>query len=591
MVRRAHHERTNVTAAPQALPRFRSTRTARLASFVLAFVVLLAGCAAPFGPASQSEGEAQRPTARKRVSAAIRGDPVTLSATVNSAGPGGVAGVSELEEMVHVGLAEVQRRTVFGPRLAEAVPSVENGLWKLFPDGRMETTWTLKPNLRWHDGTPLTTEDLMFAVRVGQDRELGLLGHQGFNFVEGVEAVDARTVTVKWRKPFIEADTMFSGSFALPLPRHLLEKALDDKTAFFQLPLWTKEFVGAGPFKLREWVDNSHLVLAAFEGYALGRPKIDEVEVRFILDPNVMIANALAGTIDVTLGRGLSFEQAMQAREQWREGKIDLSFAGTSWIALFPQFINPNPPVLADVRFRRALLQATDRQRLVDTFMGGLTQVAHSYVGPSQREYREVESAIVRHEYDARTAVQVIEGLGYIRGADGFFRDAANQRLSVEIRTTAGDDLRDKLLFAIADEWQRSGVGVEPIVIPRQRADDREYRATRPAFELVRQPNDLSEGALMRLHGSEAALPANNYRGGNRIRYMNPELDALIERYLVTIPIPERMQVVRQMVQHISDQLPILGILYDTQPMLIANRLANVNADQDTRNSHEWDVR
>ena len=108
-------------------------------------------------------------------------------------------------------------------------------------------------------------------------------------------------------------------------------------------------------------------ILEAFEGYVLGRPKIDEVEVRFIIDPNTIIANVLAGTVELTLGRGLSFEQAAQAQGQWRDGKMDLSMDATSWIALFPQFVNLSPRVLGDVNARRALLHATDRQALVDT--------------------------------------------------------------------------------------------------------------------------------------------------------------------------------------------------------------------------------
>ena len=108
---------------------------------------------------------------------------------------------------------------------------------------------------------------------------------------------------------------------------------------------------------------------------------------------------------------------------------------------------------------------------------------------------------------------------------------------------------------------------------------------------MVRQPNDLSEGALTRLISSEAALPENNFRGQNRVRYMNPEYDALVDRYLITIPMAERIDVVRQIVHHISDQVPILGLLYDAEPILVANRVPGVDANTKGRNAHEWDVK
>ena len=56
--------------------------------------------------------------------------------------------------------------------IAETVPSVENGLWRLFPDGKMETTWKIREGAKWHDGAPITTEDLLFTAKLDQDRNM-----------------------------------------------------------------------------------------------------------------------------------------------------------------------------------------------------------------------------------------------------------------------------------------------------------------------------------------------------------------------------------------------------------------------------------
>ena len=58
------------------------------------------------------------------------------------------------------------------PVLAEAIPSFENGLWKVFPDGQMETTWKIREGARWHDGTPFTSGDVLFTSKLEQDKEL-----------------------------------------------------------------------------------------------------------------------------------------------------------------------------------------------------------------------------------------------------------------------------------------------------------------------------------------------------------------------------------------------------------------------------------
>jgi len=524
---------------------------------------------------------------------AIMGDPSGLSNTIDRAGAGGTPGLDAVEELVNAGLSQWDASGVLQPRLGEVVPSLENGQWRVLSDGRMETTFRIKPNVQWHDGGPLTADDLAFTVMVGQDRDLPALGNAAYAGVESVQAMDPRTVVVHWRRPFIQADTMFTTSLALPLPKHLLEVAyVEDKASFTQAPYWSIGFAGTGPYKVREWTRSSHMVLAANDAYALGRPRIDEIEVRFLQDPNALIANILAGEVELNLGRGMSLEQGISVRDQWRDGKLAVRLS--SWIASYPQFLNANPPVVADARFRRALLQLIDRQAMVDAIQFGQSSVAHSYVAPNEPEYRDIEPSIVKYDYDPRSATLAIESLGYAKAADGIFRGADGQRLEIEIRTTGGDDFQEKSMFSVSDYWQRGGIQMDPVVVPRQRATDREYRANFPAFELVRQPNALTPDAVTRMHGAEASLPDNNYRGSNRMRYRSPELDALIDRFYITISRQERTQVLAQMMRHTTEQVVPVGIYYNTEPTMIASRLVNVapgaQSSSPAWNAHEWDT-
>lgn len=564
----------------------------RIGIGVLVLVVAATACAAPAFPPTGGEGriEGQRPAVPKRITTAILGDPYTLSQAINSAGTGSVRGVGEVEKLIHAGLAIADSDGNLRPQLAEAVPSIENGHWRVLADGRMETSWRIKPQARWHDGAPVTAADLVFTLQVGQDRELALPGHPGYKSMDSIEAADEHSVTVKWKKPFIEADQLFTHGFALPLPRHLLEQAyLADKASFLELPFWSREYVGAGPFKLREFVRNSHLVVDAYDGYVLGRPKVDEMVVKFISDPNTMIANLLAGEVEVTLGRGFNIEQTSQVAAQWNNGRADSK--PSSWIAHYPQHLTPNPKVLADVRFRRALLHGLDRQQMSEALQSGQAPVAHAWLEISAPEYREVESYIAKYEYDPRQAAQLIEEMGYTRSPDGSLQDATGQKLRIESRTNAGDDVKEKILLSSADYWQRLGVAVDVVISPRQLASDREYRATFPGFDLVRQPFEPA-----RFHSAEAPLPENRFNGKNRTRYMNADLDSSIDKYLTTIPRRERIEILGQIVRHISERVLALGTFYAPEPILISNRLVNVaaarapNADE-TWNAHEWDVR
>lgn len=551
----------------------------------LAVVMLAVGCSARPPADPRASGEPRPSAAPVRVRAAIQGDPWTLSRTMNG-NVGRIRGVNELELLLHSGLSVENDQGVRQPQLAEAVPSLENGLWKVLPDGRMETTWRIREGAAWHDGTPLSADDLAFSVRVGQDRETSTFRDKGFDAVMGVQALDQRTVVVSWSQPYIEADTLFGNqaTFAVPLPRHLLEKPyLEDKAGFNDLPYWTTEFVGTGPFKVREFVRASHLILEANRSYVLGTPRIDEIEVRFIPDLNSLVANILAGEIELTIGRALSVENVMQLRGRWNEGNVVVQ-PGTAWTALYPQHVNPTPAAMADPRFRRALMYAMDRQELVDTLQHGLTLVAHSFVSPNRREYRETEAGIVRYDPDPRRAAQGLEELGYVRAADGFYRDGTGQRLGVEIRSTGGDDFRDKEVLSIADQWQRAGVAAEVSFIPRQRATDREYRVTRPGFEVVSQGVELAN-----FHSREVPTAETRWVGTNRGRYSNAELDGLIDRYTTTVPHAERMSVLTQIVRHMTDLLVVMSLYYTPDVTPIANRLRNVPGG-DPWNPHQWEV-
>lgn len=563
-----------------------------------AALALVVACAGPQPAAVSQErspgrlaSEGSRPTAEpKRIRAAILTDPPIL---VDRLAPGGIGlpGVTDLEKVISPGLTVVDDRGAIRPLLAEAAPAIERGSWRLLPDGRMETTWTIRPSARWHDGASFTASDVLFTWAVGLDTEVPMRRHIAAGLVEEVEAPDAQTVVVRWASPYIEADGLFGSAF---FPRHLLERPYtEDKAGFLHLPYWTEGFVGTGPFKVRQFERGSHLVLEAFDGYVLGRPRLDEIEVRFIPDPNTVTANLLAGAVDLTLGRGISLEQAIALQSQWRDGKIDIAF--TSWVVIFPQFLNPSPAVVGEAPFRRALVHAIDRQQMADSLQGGLVSVADTFLHPNDAEYREVERDIVRYEYDPRRATQLLEGLGYGRGADGMLRDAASERLSVEIRTSAAD-VSSKAIFAVADYWKAVGVATDPMIMPEQRRiRDREWVQTFPAFLSYRQPNPANEW-LLRLHSNQTPLPETNFVGRNHPRYMNPEFDALIDRYYTTIPRRERTQVLGALVRHTTERVTTMGLFYDAEPILVANRLQHVAAQKAARstpawNADQWDVR
>src|SRR5205807_4848701 len=122
--------------------------------------------------------------------------------------------------LLNVGLTALDHTGTSQARLAEALPSVENGLWTVAADGTMETTWKIRPGARWHDGSPFDAADLVFTARVVRDPELPMFGDPALRAITDVRALDDRTAVVSWSRPYVYADQMF-GTLAMPIPRHL----------------------------------------------------------------------------------------------------------------------------------------------------------------------------------------------------------------------------------------------------------------------------------------------------------------------------------------------------------------------------------
>jgi peptide/nickel transport system substrate-binding protein len=553
---------------------------------VLCLLMLVAACAGPRSsePGINAVRAPAAPTAPKRIVAATIGDPPSFYRKFNSPG---VRGGDALEQLVNAGLTQLDGLQRLIPQLAEDVPDLDNGLWRLSSDGRMETTWRIRADARWHDGAAVTSEDAVFTIAVWRDASLPTFRDPAYGFIESAQAIDPRTVRVTWSQPYVNADALFNAPL---LPEHLLGSTYrESKDAFLDSRYWSHDFVGTGPYQVREWELGSRTLLRANPSYLLGRPNIEEIEVKFFLDSNSLIASLLAGAVDVTLGRTLTSEQGLEVREHWREGSVAARAAG--WYLVHPQFRNPTPPTVLDARLRRGLLHAIDRQELADTIGGGLAPTADIVIGPDEPEYRDLEPHIVRHAYDQRRAMALLEEVGYRRGGDGVVRDSSGEPLSFDTWTTF-DPLNQKILFAVTDDWRQLGIGIVTTIIPAQRVQDQELRARFPSFEVVGAPNGVQ--ALTRVHGSQARVPEHNYTGNNNANYMNPELDALLDRFFTTIPRPERIQVGAQIVRHMTEQVVWMGLFYRMEPSMMANRMRNVTPGPQgytqAWNAHAWDV-
>jgi len=290
---------------------------ARAASLLLFTLLACTPAAAPRAsetPGGVGGGSTAPAENTRTLVIAIKVEPVTLAARPN--GATGVT-VTTTRRLFNATLVQFDQQGLAQPYLAESRPELETSSWLIFPDGRMETTYRLRPNLVWHDGTPLTADDFAFASQVWATPELGLSGQAPINLIEETVAPDPQTVLIRWKRSYAQAAEL-AETFG-PLPRHLLESPFQTANAdtFSANPFWTQQFVGAGPFRLDGWAPGASIEASAFDRHVLGKPKIGRVRITFISDPNTALANLLAGEVHFAADDSIRFEQGLTLQKDW----------------------------------------------------------------------------------------------------------------------------------------------------------------------------------------------------------------------------------------------------------------------------------
>src|SRR5579871_1405718 len=253
-------------------------------------------------PAAQGQNAGQTQAARpptRTLRMVLRAEPQALAGTVLIAN--GITNSTE-RRLFNAGLTIEEGDGTYHPYLAEALPQLDTDSWKVNSDGTMDTTWRLRQNLTWQDGAPLTADDFVFARKIYATPEFGTSGSAPHSLMTDVTAPDPQTVVIHWKQPYPDADKIegFATLAFAPLPAHILEPLYEkDKDAFPRDPFWTTGFVSAGPFKVDNWVSGAFIDAVAFDGHALGRPKIDRMHITWNADFNATLASFLAGEADV----------------------------------------------------------------------------------------------------------------------------------------------------------------------------------------------------------------------------------------------------------------------------------------------------
>lgn len=357
--------------------------------------------------------------------------------------------------------------------------------WGISEDGTVYN-FSIRPSAVWHDGEPVSSDDVVFTIEYLRSNELPLPEdlRAMWQQVE-VRVLDEKTLQFHLPEPF--APFLDYLSFGV-LPRHLLVNVSPTELVDSDFNL---KPVGSGPYRLDRLISEQGqikgVVFSAFEEYYMGRPFIDQVVFRYFPDANSAFTAYQAGevlgisqvTMDILI-EALNIE--------------DLNFYSGRMPELTLIYFNLDEtelPFFQDVSLRRALLMGLNRQRLVDQNLGGQAIVADGPVFPGTWAYYE---GIEHLDYDPNAALAAIKAAGYTIPAEGgSVREKEDVRFSFEM-VYPDNALHAGLVEMIRSDWAKLGVEVNPKPVTYDELVDnyletRDYQAALVDLNLSRYPD------------------------------------------------------------------------------------------------------
>ena len=432
------------------------------------------------------------------------------------------------------GLVTIDENGEFVPVLATELPTVESG--GLSSD-YLTVTWKLKPDLKWSDGKPLTSDDIKFTWEVLSNPNSGaLVGVGGFDQITSVETPDETTAVLTYSSPY----PGYLDQFAYGLfPRHATG-APEDMSNWD----WNRSPVGAGPFVLSSWESGQSLSFTPNPYYfEEGKPYLDSLVFRIVPEPAAQTAMMLQGEAQVHLWPGEYKEDydkllAGKATQQLVPGiwNMAIDFNLSAPFDGDPAATPPHP-ILGDLRVRQAIASAVDYDTLIK-------DVLQNAVSPSTNPFAygwykcDMERPF---PYDVAKANQLLDEAGWVKGSDGI-RVAKGAkyapdgtRLSLELQGyTSYEPLQRTEEFIVEN---LKAVGIEARIqnydfsIIFGSYEDNSPRAIGDYDMLIFDRGFTTEpqSYVSQAYSSTTMPSAENPTGGNYFRWSNPIVDEQLQ--------------------------------------------------------------
>ena len=416
----------------------------------------------------------------------------------------------------------------------------------------------LRDDVTWHDGVPVTADDVVFTIERQRDPLTASPRRTDVASVLAVEARDSFTVAVRLSRTGLY--TVNALLEVVPVPRHLLA---DVPPAELRNAPFGRSPVGNGFYRFGNWTAGQHLTLEVNAQKPDGRAAIERIIMRFVPDVSSAMTELLGGRGDL-LSR---LPPNLTARVEAAPG-VDVHTAPRvrpAWLAW-----NTRRPPLDDVRVRRALLMAIDREALARGLFGDVGEAALS---PIPHVLREHNPGVRTIPYDTAGARRLLAEAGWRdTNGDGIL-DRGGRPLRLEVEFISTDRTRQDVLVAIQSMLRRIGVDLAPRAYESstwvQRLTDGSFDGSLWGWGWG--PGVVGSNAAMVFHSR--AIPPN---GVNVAAARNRRIDVLIDASLVAADTAEARTIWRELEQLMIDDAVYAPIYMDPELFGVHARFRNV---------------
>lgn len=406
----------------------------------------------------------------------------------------------EVADLIYVAPLKYDKNIQLKPWAAQEFKVLEQGK-KLY--------FKLRPGIKWFDGYELTAEDVYFTYRLMIDPKTPTAYAEDYKAIKEFRLIDKYAFEVVYDKPFARSLVTWANSI---LPKHILEKEDLLKTRYSREPM------GAGPFRLAAWEPGRKLVLKANEDYFEGRPYLDEVVYRIIPDSATMFLELKALNLDMM---GLTPQQFLfQTKGRfWEDNFKKYKYLSFSYTYLG---YNLEHPLFKDVKVRQALAHAINKEEIVK---GVLLGQGVPTIGPYKPGTWVYNDKIKDYVFDPDLARKMLAEEGWTdHDGDGII-DKNGRPFSFTILTNQGNDLRVKAATIIQQRLKQVGIKVKIRTVEwatfiQEFVHKRRFEALILGWNIVQDPDIYDVW-----HSSRTASGGLNFIG-----YKNKEVDELLEK-------------------------------------------------------------